>query len=100
MLSCAILGTIIYVTSLFVQHVFILPNKVKSNQMQSLNHKVVYSYFTMFILLDLYDNTVLHMQCCIYKQHLDCLCIFYVYHSVGIDNNSTTLYFYIIFQDK
>ena len=31
-LSCAILGIIIYVTSLSIIHVFILLNKVKSNQ--------------------------------------------------------------------
>ena len=35
LLSCAILGIIIYVTSLSVIHVFILLNKVKSNQIKS-----------------------------------------------------------------
>ena len=34
LLSCAILGIIIYVTSLSVIHVFILLNKVKSNQIK------------------------------------------------------------------
>ena len=47
--SCAILGIIIYVTSLSVIHVFILLNKVKSNQIIQWNGIAATGDFNMVV---------------------------------------------------
>ena len=56
LLSCAILGILIYVTSLSVIHVFILLNKVKSNQNQI-------KYKNIRQNLGKIDNTAVHRIC-------------------------------------